>query len=159
MLIFNRLLLILTLSVAFTPSLWLVVAFMLGMFIAEFLLPFLAIWPVLVVISWFLPFPYAFWFSWGGVFYVALELLTLEGIQAWPGSQVRLHGLKGTHRKGDRNEYLIVGLIIVIIIVLHFNEEYQATNNFYPYFYQWEQLYREGLIDAYEWRQNRGKVI
>jgi len=158
MLILNRLLLILTISYVFTPSLNIVIAFLVGMFIAEMFLPFLIVWPLLTVIGWFLPWPFAVWFGLGGVFYVIMELLTLEGIQPIPFSRLRLHGFKGTHRKGDFNEYMIVGLIIVVILLVFFRDDTQ-TQQFYPYLYQWEKLYQQGLIDGKEWRDNRTNVI
>jgi hypothetical protein len=158
MLILNRLLLILTVSYAFRSTLDTIAMFMLGMFIAEIFLPFLMVWPLLTAILWLLPWPAAVWFGIGGVFYVAMELLTLEGIQPWPFSELRLHGLKGTHRKGDFNEYVIVVLIIFTILLVSFRDGSQIKQ-FHPYLYQWEQLYQQGLIDGKEWRDNRSNVF
>ena len=118
MLLLNRILLALAVSYAFKLTLDITAVFIFGMWVAEILLPFLIIWPSLTVILWLLPWPVAIWFGIGGVFYVATELLTLEGIQPWPFSELRLHERHCLHRKGDFNEYVIVELVILATLLI-----------------------------------------
>jgi hypothetical protein len=113
--------------------------------------PFLLIWVILLLISFFVPIGLPF--ALGGMLFIVGELATLEGIRISPFSEHKVHILKGMHRKGALSEYIFVALIVIAALVLpHGRGE---ENQFLPYMYDWEKLYKEGVIDAKEWKEHR----
>jgi inner membrane protein len=57
-------------------------------------------------------------------------------------------------RAGEPLAYAIAGGVVLAGAVLSWSIHTNAAG-FYPFFYDWARLYGEGIVDAYEWKQNR----
>lgn len=93
-----------------------------------------------------------FWFSVGGVLHVLADSLTISGVPFAPWSDKRFHLFGGRLRTGELGEYVVAG--VCFVIAFWFNSQ-TSSGEFSPFFYNWGELYRDGLIDAFEWQQNR----
>jgi inner membrane protein len=159
MLLINKLILLLAISHVFEITLVNALATIIGLLIAEYLFPFLVPWVVLFILSLFLPFPYVMPFSIGGVFHVLTELPTLEGIQPFPYSRLRVNAIKGVHRKGEIGEYIVTIILASFLLLLSPHAQNEGQKAFVPFMYNWEKLYDDGVIDGKEWKDNRMNVF
>jgi inner membrane protein len=95
-----------------------------------------------------------FWFSLGGLLHVLGDALTVTGVPLGPWSDRRFHLFGGRVRTGAPLEYAIAGAVVLACAVLSWGIHTNAAG-FYPFFYDWAGLYEQGIVDAYEWKQNR----
>lgn len=96
-------------------------------------------------------------FAYGGLTHVMADALTIMGVPLTPFSDRRWNFMGGRLRTGGSGEFIVAGCIAVVCFFLagHFYKQ----NGFMPFFYNWGELYEEGLIDAYEWKKNRFNFI
>lgn len=118
------------------------------------------------VTSWIagIIFCYAVWdfqniglaFCYGGLTHVIADSFTIAGVPFSPFSDRRFHLFGGRLRTGAAGEYIVAGLIVitcfaVAIIIKPAN----GGHGWYPFFYDWQSKYEEGMIDAKEWKEKR----
>ena len=96
-------------------------------------------------------------FAYGGLTHVMADSLTIMGIPLTPFSDRRWNFMGGRLRTGGSGEFIVAGCIAAVCFFLagHF----YTQSEFLPFFYNWGELYEEGLIDAYEWKKNRFNFI
>lgn len=101
---------------------------------------------------------WVFWFAAGGAMHWFCDALTVTGAPVGPWSDRRVTLFGGKVKTGDASEYMITGLIVgvcVLLIVMRGS----TPGGFIPFFYEWSDMYKRGLIDGSEWRLNRFNVI
>jgi inner membrane protein len=81
------------------------------------------------------------------------DALTVTGVPLGPWSDRRFYLFGGRVRTGAPLEYAIAGGVVLACTLLSFRMH--AQSGFYPFFFDWAGLYEQGLVDAYEWKQNR----
>lgn len=112
-------------------------------------------WIIASVVAWFIH-PIAFAFALGGLSHIILDALTMSGVPLSPYSRQRLHLLGGRFRTGEPMEYVFaVGYAVICYAV----GSMVFTQEFAPFFYNWGELYEDGVIDGSEWKANRFKLI
>jgi inner membrane protein len=79
------------------------------------------------------------------------------GVPLLPGSDRRTNLFGGRLRTGEMGEFVVVGGIAAACFFVAGN--LHTGEDFLPFFYEWGHLYKEGVIDAYEWKQNRLNFI
>lgn len=95
-------------------------------------------------------------FALGGVSHILTDAMTVSGVPFSPYSDRRFHLFGGRFRTGDPAEYAIAALFVIACIgVSHLT----GGAGFAPFFYDWGGLYNQGVIDGYEWKQNRFRLI
>lgn len=58
-------------------------------------------------------------------------------------------------------EYMVAGVVVIVCVVSgdcvrgDWLVHARLVGGFFPFFYDWHQLYQEGLINAAEWKANR----
>lgn len=93
-------------------------------------------------------------FAWGGLSHVLCDALTASGVPLGWWSDRRFHILGGRLKTGMLGEYWVAGGVVVLCCVLMYStRSYQG--GFVPFFYDYAGYYRNGMIDAKEWRDNR----
>jgi len=96
-------------------------------------------------------------FAYGGFTHVFADSLTIMGVPLLPGSDRRTNLFGGRLRTGEMGEFVvacgIAGVCFFVAGNLH------QGGGFFPFFYEWNALYKSGVIDAYEWKQNRLNFI
>ena len=99
-----------------------------------------------------------FWFAAGGAIHWFCDALTVSGAPVgwWSDRRVTLFG--GKVKTGDSNETIITILIVVVCGVLIWGRA-SSDDGFIPFFFEWADYYRGGLIDGREWKLNRFNVI
>lgn len=90
----------------------------------------------------------------GGLSHVFCDALTVQGVPLGWWSDRRFHLFGGRLRTGGLGEYFIAGGVVaaclgLALLTRHFD------GGFSPFFFDWPQLYQEGLIDGAEWKKNR----
>lgn len=100
-----------------------------------------------------------FWFALGGLSHVLADSLTVMGVPLGWWSEKRFHLFGGRLRTGEKEEYFVSGGVAVLAVVIGYGSGHLSGSEFFPFFYQWGDLYQEGIIDGYEWKQNRFKFI
>jgi len=95
-------------------------------------------------------------FGLGGLLHVLSDAMTIQGVPIGWWSDRRFHLFGGRLRTGRPGEYFVsfsIMLICFSIVIL----TSQSDNNkiFTPFFYNWMEFYNSGIVDGYEWRQNR----
>jgi inner membrane protein len=56
--------------------------------------------------------------------------------------------------KGNQGSMCSPGVVVLVCVMLGwYMHDWQ--DGFFPFFYDWRQLYQEELIDAAEWKVNR----
>ena len=96
-------------------------------------------------------------FAYGGLTHVLADALTIMGVPLTPFSDRRWNFLGGRLRTGESGELMVAGGITVICFFVA--SQLHTTSDFFPFFYHWSDLYQRGIIDAYEWKQNRLNFI
>jgi inner membrane protein len=101
---------------------------------------------------------WVFWFAAGGAIHWFCDALTVSGAPVgwWSDRRVTLFG--GKVKTGDSNETIITILIVVVCGVLIWGRA-SSDDAFVPFFFEWADYYRGGLIDGREWKLNRFNVI
>jgi inner membrane protein len=120
---------------------------------------YLALWIALVIFSFFIfdMKGILLGISWGAVTHVLADALSVSGVPFSPWSSNRFHLLGGRLRLGAPAEYMISFSILVICALIVFNTH--GKGSFTPFFFNYKDFYEEGIIDGYEWRQNRFRVF
>lgn len=120
-------------------------------------------WIIGCIYFFMLPLPidphnFMLWFCVGGLSHVMADSLTRAGVPFgwWAGPRFHLAG--GFIRTGQPTEYIIAWgffgfCVLVSVMFSPFNM------GFVPFFFDWPGYYNEGLMDGYEWKQNRFKFI
>ncbi len=116
-------------------------------------------WLVLVLFAWLVWDFRAilFWFGVGGLTHVITDGLSPSGIPLTPFSMNRSSFLGGRVLLGTPVEYAIA--IIYLIVCVFVAQSFSSQLGFVPFFYNWADEYNKGLIDGYEWKINRFKLI
>lgn len=95
-------------------------------------------------------------FCYGGFTHVIADSFTIAGVPFSPFSDRRFHLFGGRLRTGATGEYIVAGLIVVtclsIAIII---KPANSGHRWYPFFYDWQSKYEEGIIDAREWKEKR----
>lgn len=122
---------------------------------------YVSVWIVACLFFFFIADVYSlfFWFSIGALSHVLADSLTVSGVPLGWWSEKRFHLFGGRLRTGDRGEYIVSGSVAVLALVVGYGSGHLSQNQFFPFFYQWHELYQDGLIDGYEWKQNRFRFI
>ncbi len=99
-----------------------------------------------------------YWFAVGGAIHWVCDALTVSGAPVgwWSDRRVTLFG--GKVQTGHASEYLITFLVVLVCAVLVWQRE-STPGGFLPFFYDWAGLYRSGLIDGLEWKNNRFRLF
>ena len=95
-------------------------------------------------------------FFYGGLTHVLADSLTVTGVPFSPWSDRRFHLFGGRLRTGDPAEYGISAGVVVVCAALF---TILGVSGFYPFFYNWQELYNAGVMDGSEWRANRLKFF
>jgi inner membrane protein len=101
-------------------------------------------------------------FAWGGLTHILADSFTVMGVPFAPHSQNRFHLFGGRIRTGDSQEYIFSFTILIICLIIIFltgGFNWQNTDEFVPFFYDWSGMYKEGLIDASEYKANRFRLF
>lgn len=98
-------------------------------------------------------------FFWGGVTHILTDALTVQGVPFSPTSRRRFHLFGGRLRTGSIQEYIIAATLSALFVLVAMQTHRANSGDFIPYFFDWDGAYEQGIIDAYEWRQNRWKII
>jgi|GEM_PF-6856963 len=147
----SKFILILTFTYVAKASITVVFAALLGLLIAH-LIHYLGIWLIALIALLFYYEPHLLAFALGGLLHCGTEALTRDGIRFLPYGKFKIHILNGVCKKGSLTEYVIIGLIVLAALLF---PNHTVKDEFAPYMYNWEQLYEDGVIDAYEWKQHR----
>ena len=82
--------------------------------------------------------------------------MTVSGVPFSPYSDRRFHLFGGRFRTGDPAEYAISAVVVIgCIFVTHLT----GSAGFAPFFYDWGGLYQQGVIDGFEWKKNRFRLL
>lgn len=100
-----------------------------------------------------------FWFAVGGLSHILADSLTVMGIPVGWWSEKRFHLFGGRLRTGEKEEYFVSGGVMLVALLIGYGSGHLTSNTFFPFFYQWHELYQNGIIDGYEWKQNRFRFI
>lgn len=95
-----------------------------------------------------------FWWAFGGLSHVVADSFTPMGIPIFPSQKHRTNFFGGAIRTGSAGEWVIMGLCVVLA-TLAFRSAGATDNGFMPFFPDYFEKYDEGVIDAYELKQNR----
>jgi inner membrane protein len=90
----------------------------------------------------------------GNVVHWFCDALTVSGTPVgwWSERRVTLFG--GRVKTGSMAELAItVAIVALCTVVIYTRREVPGT--FIPFFYRYDRLYKDGLIDGHEWRQHR----
>ncbi len=97
-------------------------------------------------------------FCLGGLSHVLADAFTVQGVPLGWWSDRRFHLFGGRLRTGQPGEYFVSGAVVISCAMLAWaTRDWQG--GFYPYFYDWHQLYQDGIIDAAEWKANRWRWL
>jgi inner membrane protein len=99
-----------------------------------------------------------FWFAIGGLTHVIADSLTVMGVPIGYWSDRRFHLFGGRLRTGQSGEYFISAGVVLFAVIVGWGSG-TFKDGFTPFFFRWDQLYQEGVIDAYEWKSNRFRWI
>ena len=96
-------------------------------------------------------------FAYGGLTHVMADSLTIMGVPLTPFSDRRWNFMGGRLKTGESGEFFVAGGIAMVCFFTA--SQLYTTSDFFPFFYHWGDLYQRGIIDAYEWKQNRLNFI
>lgn len=99
-----------------------------------------------------------FWFALGGLSHIFADSFTVMGVPVGWWSDRRFHLFGGRLKTGQSGEYFVAFGVLALAVVIGWNSG-TYEKGFFPFFYHWQNLYETGVIDAYEWKQNRFKFI
>lgn len=97
------------------------------------------------------------WFCLGGTIHWFCDALTVTGAPVGWWSDRRLTLFGGKVMTGSPIEYLITGVIVMVCAALIWSRAGPA--GFVPFFYHWQNLYDQGVVDGFEWKTNRFNFI
>lgn len=93
-------------------------------------------------------------FAAGGLSHVLCDALTVQGVPLGGWSDRRFHLFGGRLKTGQAGEYWVAGGVAALCLAIALLGR-AAEGGFSPYFVDYAGLYRRGMIDAKEWRENR----
>ena len=96
-------------------------------------------------------------FAYGGLTHVMADSLTIMGVPLTPFSDRRWNFMGGRLKTGESGEFIVAGGIAMVCFFTA--SQLYTASDFFPFFYHWGDLYNRGIIDAYEWKQNRLNFI
>lgn len=96
-------------------------------------------------------------FAYGGFTHVLADSFTIMGVPLFPHSDRRTNLFGGRLKTGQPGEYIVAGSIAAVCFFIAGN--IHTAGDFFPFFYNWGELYQNGVIDAYEWKKNRLNFI
>ena len=99
-----------------------------------------------------------FWFTFGGFSHVIADSLTVAGVPMGWWSDRKIHLFGGRIRTGQIEEYFVSGGIVICAALAGWTFHGGETD-FIPFFYQWGELYNQGIVDGIEWKINRFKFL
>lgn len=100
-----------------------------------------------------------FWFALGGLSHVLADSLTVMGVPFGWWNTKRFHLFGGRLKTGESGEYFVSGGVAFLALVIGYGSGNFTEEKFFPFFYQWHNLYQDGVIDGHEWKTNRFKFI
>ena len=83
-------------------------------------------------------------------------ILAAMGAGAWQLAAI-LGGMKFLGRGNMAELALTVAIVALCAVVIYTRKEVPGT--FLPFFYRYDRLYKNGLIDGHEWKQHRFDFI
>ncbi len=96
-----------------------------------------------------------YWFSWfcvGGFLHVLGDAMTMAGVPVGWWSRHRIHLLKAPFKTGEKQEYVVVAMVIIVTLL---SLKFGGSQIYVPFFYDWYKYYNEGIVDAFELKKNR----
>lgn len=93
-------------------------------------------------------------FALGGLSHVLCDALTVTGVPFGPWSDRRFHLFGGRLRTGAPGEYAVT-LGVVLVCALIGWQLRGISGEFSPFFPDYAGMYRDGLLDAKEWKERR----
>lgn len=98
------------------------------------------------------------WLALGNVIHWFCDALTVSGAPVgwWSDRRVTLFG--GRVKTGGMAELTItLGIVALCAVIIYARRDVPGT--FIPFFYRYDRLYQDGLIDGLEWKQHRFDFI
>ena len=95
--------------------------------------------------------------TYGGLTHVVVDALSVSGVPFSPWSQNKFHLFGGRLRLGSTAEYIISFSILAVSCLIVLNT--RQVSDFSPFFFNYKDFYKEGLIDGSEWRANRFRIF
>lgn len=92
-------------------------------------------------------------FALGGLCHWLQDSLTVTGVPVTWWSDRRTTLLGGRMRTGGIGEYILSAAVVAVCAGLIFMRG--PESGFLPFFRNWPELYRAGLVDGAEWRAHR----
>jgi len=96
------------------------------------------------------------WFAIGAATHWLCDALTIQGVPLGWWSDRRVHLFGGRIRTGSPAEYVIASAAVGMAALFTWHSRDAA---FIPFFYDWGELYDQGIIDGSEWRANRFRFL
>jgi inner membrane protein len=93
-------------------------------------------------------------FTLGAICHWLQDSLTVTGVPVSWWSDRRTTLLGGRMRTGGMGEYILSGVVVLACGLAVFMFRAPDTG-FVPFFRNWPELYREGIVDGAEWRARR----
>jgi inner membrane protein len=91
----------------------------------------------------------------GGLSHVICDALTVQGVPLGWWSDRRFHLFGGRLRTGQMGEYWFAGVFVLACIGIAAMTRHWGGDGFSPFFWDWADYYKSGVIDAKEWKDNR----
>lgn len=96
-------------------------------------------------------------FTYGGLTHILADSCTVAGVPFSPHSDRRFHLFGGRLRTGGMGEYGVAGGIVAVCLFI--SVSISPMNGWYPFFFNWGELYESGVIDGSEWKANRFRFL
>lgn len=94
-------------------------------------------------------------FCGGGLLHCFCDAFTVTGVPLGWWSDRRFHLFGGRLKTGQPGEYWVAGLVMLACVGLSLMTRHWGGGGFSPFFFDWAGYYRDGVIDAKEWKENR----
>lgn len=91
----------------------------------------------------------------GGLSHVLCDACTAQGVPLGWWSDRRFHLFGGRLKTGMAGEYWVAGGVVAVCLGLALLTRSWGGGEFAPFFYDYADLYKRGVIDAREWKENR----
>ncbi len=124
------------------------------------------------LLLYYLPLPpfvgvLVLWFGIGYLTHWFADSLTISGVPLAPGAQNKIHFFGGKFKTGDIEEYILsFGLLAFSVLVFMPNAgainpfaKSEHNRSFNPYYMDYSELYKRGVIDEKEYKKSRFKLF
>ncbi len=93
----------------------------------------------------------------GGLLHTFCDALTVQGVPLGWWSDRRFHLFGGRLRTGQMGEYWVAGAVVIFCFSLAMLTRQWGHDDggYTPFFWDWADYYKTGLIDGKEWKENR----